>query len=77
MVETPIHLAVVSGHLEKYQMENMNSENSYGEPPLHSAVISGHLKNSKPQMENMNTENNYGEPPLHLVAVRTKLMLPC
>ena len=63
LFHSTLHLAAVSGHLEKSQMENINPVNNYGEPPLHSAAVNGHLE--KFQMENINPENNYGKPPLH------------
>ena len=67
LFHSTLHLAAVSGHLEKSQMENINPVNNYGEPPLHSAAVNGHLE--KFQMENINPENNYGKPPLHLADI--------
>ena len=61
---SPLHLAAVSGHLEKFQIEVINPANNLGEPPPHSTAISGHL--GKSQVEKPN--DNYGKPPLHLAA---------
>ena len=61
---SPLHLAAVGGHLEKFQIEIINPANNLGEPPPHSTAISGHL--GKSQVEKPN--DNYGKPPLHLAA---------
>ena len=43
----PLHLAAVSGHLEKFQIEIKNPANNLGEPPPHSTAINGHLGKSQ------------------------------
>ena len=47
LFESPLHLAAVSCHMEKSQMESINPEIIMVETPIHLAAVSGHLENSQ------------------------------